>query len=147
MPAFPSLFAVFWRSSGKSALIDRSGARTYNPRCFSGDLFSHPTIREAPDALPEWHLLIRDVLVPLLVVEYERFRFVEPHSSTRISLNTGISCSQANSMFLAGTAPVRLDVGVLDRLPGFLKPQLVCFEFSASAYKLTSRERNFLWHK
>lgn len=99
-----------------------------DPRCFSGDLFSHPAIREAPDVLPEWRMFMRDLLVPLLVVDYQRYRFVEPHSGTRISLDTDIRCPRANSTYLAGTAPVHLAAGVLevkgalDRLPDFLKP-------------------------
>jgi VTC domain-containing protein len=101
---------------------------TLDPRCFHGDLFFHPTIREVPDTLPEWRLLVRGVLVPLLVVDYARFRFIEPHSGARISLDTGISCSRVNSAYLAGTAPAPLEVGVLevkgslDSLPRCLRP-------------------------
>jgi len=102
---------------------------TLDPRSLQGDIFSQRAIREMPDASPELRLLIRGgVLVPLLVVEYERHRFIDPGSGTRVSLDTGIRCSQANSAYLCGTAPVSLDVGVLevkgtlDVLPHCLTP-------------------------
>jgi VTC domain-containing protein len=99
-----------------------------DPSCLSGDLFSHRTILEAPDVLPEWRLLARGILVPLLTVEYERFRFIEPRSGARIALDRRIGCSRANAAYLAGAVPISLASGVLevkgasDTLPEFLRP-------------------------
>jgi hypothetical protein len=101
---------------------------TVDVQSLTGDLFSQPRILEAPDALPEWHLLVRGILVPLLLVEYERFRFVDPYTGARISLDSGISCARANAAYLAGAVPVRLSSGVLeiksarDTLPQRLQP-------------------------
>jgi hypothetical protein len=97
-------------------------------RFLSGDLFSQPAILEAPNGMPEARATGRGLLVPVLIVHYERFRFIDPHSGSRIALDTGIVCSRSNSAYLAGVAPVVLgsDVlevkGVLDALPGCLLP-------------------------
>jgi hypothetical protein len=97
-------------------------------RFLNGDLFSYPAILEAPNGMPEARATGRGLLVPILVVHYERFRFTDPHSGSRISLDTGIVCSRSNSAYLAGAAPVVLgsDVlevkGVLDALPDCLLP-------------------------
>ena len=101
---------------------------TVDTRCLSGDLFSDRTIREAPDILPEWRLLVRGTLVPLLTVEYERFRFIEPRSGARVALDRRIRCSRANSLYLAGTPPIELACAVLEvkssngMLPDCLRP-------------------------
>jgi VTC domain len=97
-------------------------------RFLTGDLFSHPAILEAPNSVPEARAAGRGLLVPVLIVHYERFRFIDPRSGSRISLDTGIVCSRANSAYLAGAGPVALrsDVlevkGGLDALPGSLLP-------------------------
>lgn len=114
----------------------KSGARRYKrrqqlalePRCLSGDVFSHGAILAAPEALPELRLAARGILVPILIVEYERFRFVDTQSGSRIALDIGIGCSRANPAYLTGAAPVHLASGVLevksalDNLPGCLRP-------------------------
>jgi VTC domain-containing protein len=103
-------------------------ALNLDPQSLSGDLFSDPALRGLPEAIPEWRLLVRGALVPLLVIEYERFRFVEPHSRTRVSVDTGIVCRRANSAYLAAPLPIRMEVGVLevkgpqDTLPRSLRP-------------------------
>lgn len=97
-------------------------------RFLSGDLFSHPVILEAPNGMPEARALGRGILVPVLIVQYERFRFIDPGSGSRIALDTGIACSQTNSAYLTGAPPVTLgcDVlevkGVLYALPDCLRP-------------------------
>ena len=99
-----------------------------HPSCLSGDLFSHPAILASPEAAPELHVIAPGLLVPLLVVEYERFRFIDPHSGSRIALDTRITCSRANSGYLTPRAPVTLAAGVLevkgalDSLPDCLRP-------------------------
>ena len=112
------------------------GVRRYKRRqpvtletgCLSGDLFSHPAILAMPELMPRLILLARGLLVPLLVVEYERFRFIDPRTGSRIALDNRITCSRANSAYLSGTAPVTLPVGVVevkgsrDTLPECLRP-------------------------
>lgn len=114
----------------------KSGARRYKsrqhltlePRCLTGDIFSQREIMAAPEALPEVRPAARGVLVPILIVEYERYRFIEPRSGARIALDVGIHCSRANPAYLTGAPPVHLSTGVLevkgalDALPGCLRP-------------------------
>jgi hypothetical protein len=101
---------------------------TFETRFLVGDLFSYPAILEAPNGVPEARATGRGLLVPILVVQYERFRFIDPCTGSRIALDTGIVCSRSNSAYLAGAAPVALgsDVlevkGVLDALPACLLP-------------------------
>lgn len=112
------------------------GARRYKrrqpvalaPALLQGDLFSRRAILDMPEHMPRLILLARGILVPLLVVEYERFRFIDTRTGSRIALDSGISCSRVNSAHLPGTAPVALPVGVvevkgaLDTLPDCLTP-------------------------
>jgi len=101
---------------------------TLDVRSLTGDLFSHPAILSVPDALPECRILARGALVPLLAVEYERFRFFDPHTSARIALDTRIGCARANPAYLFGPVPVELNSGVLevksalDAFPQRLRP-------------------------
>jgi hypothetical protein len=98
------------------------------PEDLAGDLFSRKVILEGPYGMPELRLFVRGILVPVLIVEYERFRFIEPDSGSRISLDTHIACTRSNPAYLAGAAPVTLASGVLevkgviDRLPDALRP-------------------------
>lgn len=97
------------------------------PSTLIGDLFCRPALWSAPERMPELVLLARGPLVPVLIVEYERCRFIDPQSGSRIALDTRITCSRANSVYLAG-APVMLAAGVLevkgslDSLPECLRP-------------------------
>jgi VTC domain len=94
----------------------------------SGDLFSHPAILEAPNGMPEARATGRGLLVPVVIVQYERFRFVDPRSGSRISLDTGVLCPAANAAYIVDAAPVVLETdvlevkGVLDGLPDCLLP-------------------------
>jgi len=112
------------------------GVRRYKRRqslsleagCLKGDLFTHPTIRAVPESMPRLILLAHGILVPVLIVAYERFRFIDPGTGSRIALDSGITCSQANSAYLSGMTPVTLPMGVvevkgtLDILPDGLRP-------------------------
>src|SRR5918996_741170 len=87
--------------------------QTLEPGCLTGDIFSQPAILEAPYELAELHVFARNVLVPILLVEYERFRFIDPVSGSRISLDSRITCSRANSAYLAD-APLAWATDVLE---------------------------------
>ena len=55
------------------------------------------------------------VLIPLLIVRYNRYRFVDPQSSSRISIDVDISCPQVNPLYFpTGRSLNPLDVGVLE---------------------------------
>jgi len=107
--------------------LKRRRELTLDPASLNGDVFSHPAFLAAPDAMPESRLLARGILMPLLVVEYERFRFIDPLSGSRIALDSGIVCSRANPAYLAA-APAAIAAGVLevkgglDTLPACLAP-------------------------
>ncbi|MGH7828210.1 MAG: VTC domain-containing protein [Candidatus Binatia bacterium] len=105
----------------------RKGVALY-PNCLGGDLFSNESILEVPALLPELNYFVRGILVPLLVVQYDRYRFVDPQSGCRISLDTGIGCPRANPAYISATTPLELASGVvevkgsLETLPDFLLP-------------------------
>ena len=67
-------------------------------------------------------------LMPVAVIRYDRLRFVEHASASRIALDTNIRCERMNPMLLCGQPPVHLSAGVLevkgpgDTLPQSLRP-------------------------
>ena len=75
-------------------------------------LFADQSVRDAPAIADE--SLQGHPLVPLIVVQYERFRFIEPLTGCRIALDTAIRCPTANPAIFTGLHPVRLPVGVLE---------------------------------
>jgi hypothetical protein len=68
------------------------------------------------------------ILVPVLLIQYERYRFIDPQSGSRISLDTNICCKNANAEYISGEPPIFFGVGVLEvkgkyrEMPGFLAP-------------------------
>lgn len=67
-------------------------------------------------------------LLPVMMVRYERHRFVEPISRARVSLDFRIEAPRANRALLGQGGPVRLDVSVVEvkgageELPRALRP-------------------------
>jgi hypothetical protein len=53
-------------------------------------------------------------LVPILIVQYERTRFLEPSTGARIAVDVDIQCPAVNTMFVRAHPPVFLDVCVLE---------------------------------
>jgi hypothetical protein len=96
--------------------------------CLVGELFSDPVIASLPARFPEVQSVVRGILLPVLVVEYQRHRFIDPQTGCRVSLDTSIACRRANAALLPAAAPVALDCGVLevkgkrDSLPDSLRP-------------------------
>lgn len=99
-----------------------------HPSCLDGDLFLNESVTEVPALLPELNYFVRGILVPILVVQYERYRFVDPRSGSRIAVDTGIACRRANPAYVPATTPLELGSGVvevkgrLDTLPDCLLP-------------------------
>jgi len=93
-----------------------------------GDVFSETAIADLPAVLPELKYWVRGPLVPVLIVEYERYRFIDPESGARVALDTGVACRRANAAYLSPNFPMRLHCGVLEvkgaleTLPGRLAP-------------------------
>jgi hypothetical protein len=90
--------------------------------------FEDPEIAALPARFAELHCMMRAPLVPALIIEYERYRFVDAKSGARISLDTDIRCRRVNPAVLPGSGPVELGCGVLeikgrgDTLPDSLLP-------------------------
>jgi hypothetical protein len=109
------------------ALRTKLRARVEFPRrVLNHSLFTDAAVRDAPVlADPSFQ---GQPLVPLVQVQYERRRFIDPITGARVALDTGIRCLKANPAFLPQTGPVLLSVGVLEtkgvdrRLPSTLAP-------------------------
>lgn len=54
------------------------------------------------------------ILVPILMIQYRRRRFLDVESDSGMSVDSQICCTRANEAFLQGLLPVHLDVGVLE---------------------------------
>jgi hypothetical protein len=96
--------------------------------CLAGNIFEDDAIASLPGQLPELRSLFRLPLMPMLVVEYQRYRFIDPQTGARVSLDTNIGCRRANASHLPVATPVELGCGVLevkgkgDKLPESLRP-------------------------
>ena len=55
-----------------------------------------------------------DMLFPMIVVRYDRFRFVEPRSGAQIAVDTHIHFTGINPRFFPGSGPRVLRHGVLE---------------------------------
>ena len=68
------------------------------------------------------------MLVPVLLVQYRRHRYVDPDSQAGIAVDAEIRCTRANQTFIHGMPPVHFDVAVLETkrmnrgIPGVLNP-------------------------
>ena len=82
------------------------------PHVLRDRLFTDPAILDAP-GMADPSLRAR-ALVPLLVVQYQRSRFVDPITGARVALDTEICVRQANPQFLPHVHPVMLPLGVLE---------------------------------
>ena len=77
-------------------------------------LFSADEILRLPSLAYGLKYFPQGFLVPILLIEYERYRYVDPLSSSRIALDTNICCIHANSEYISGIPPIYLNVGVLE---------------------------------
>jgi hypothetical protein len=90
--------------------------------------FEDREIAALPARFAELHCMMRAPLVPALIIEYQRYRFVDAKSGARISLDVDIRCRRVNPALLPVSAPVELGCGVLeikgksDTLPDSLLP-------------------------
>jgi hypothetical protein len=105
--------------------------------CLSGDPFTDRRIATLPadyahaissQSLPRALRFPAGTLVPVVLIQYARRRFVDPQSGSRLAVDTDIRCTQANPALLHGLPPVLLETGVLEikgptrLLPGWLAP-------------------------
>ncbi|HWO40419.1 MAG TPA: VTC domain-containing protein [Candidatus Eisenbacteria bacterium] len=80
----------------------------------AGDVFTKSAIIDLPATLPELKYWVRGPLVPILIVEYERYRFVDFESGARVALDSRVACRRSNPAYLVPSFPVQLSCGVLE---------------------------------
>ena len=94
----------------------------------SDNLFDAAQIANLPGETGGFGCFNRGILVPMLVIEYQRCRYVDAESGARIALDFTIACHRANAAYIYGTVPVESAFGVLEvkskgnELPEFLQP-------------------------
>jgi hypothetical protein len=89
-------------------------AFSLNSRTLTDDPFSEEQIATAPLRIHELLYSPPGMLVPILLIQYKRYRFVDPQTGSRIALDSDIQCAHVNSRYIVGFPPVHLDVGVLE---------------------------------
>jgi hypothetical protein len=78
------------------------------------DPWSDEEIMDLPYRVFDMHYLPPGILLPMILIRYQRRRYVEVGGSCRIAADTAICCTQANERFLPALPPVHLWVGVLE---------------------------------
>jgi hypothetical protein len=78
------------------------------------DPFSDEDILNMPSRVFEMDYLPPGILVPVLLLQYNRYRYVDSRSSSRIAVDTDIRCTRANETFFPCVIPVYLGVAVLE---------------------------------
>ncbi|MGV7223723.1 MAG: VTC domain-containing protein [Nitrospinales bacterium] len=76
--------------------------------------FEDDEIISFPSMAYELEYFPQGLLVPTLLIQYERYRFIDPKSSSRIALDINICCKCANEKYVPGIPPIFLSVGVLE---------------------------------
>ena len=78
------------------------------------DPFSSREILDLPVRVLDLGYQEAGMLVPVLLIQYRRRRYLDAASGCGISLDGQIRCSSANERVVQGMPPVHLDVGVLE---------------------------------
>jgi hypothetical protein len=76
--------------------------------------FSSDRVLDLPARAVELGFHLSGIMVPVLIVRYERRRYLDIASGSTLVLDTGIRCTEVNEAVLRGLTPVHLDVGVLE---------------------------------
>ena len=90
--------------------------------------FSDHDVSSLPSRAYELQCFPPGVLVPILLIQYNRYRFVDSQGRSRIALDTDICCNRVNTAYFPLVPPVNLGMGVLEvkgnqtELPGSLNP-------------------------
>jgi VTC domain len=112
----------------------------------TGAPFHHPALDEVLELARPFGVPIPARLLPVLLIRYDRYRYVEPFSSSRISIDTNISAPRGYHRLVRDAAPVRLQHAVLEvkgtgtDLPRVLHPlvRLGARRGSSSKYAATA---------
>ena len=92
------------------------------------DPFTDQEISSLPSRTYELSCFPPGILVPILLIQYNRYRFMDSQSRSRIALDTDIRCNRVNAVYFPFLPPVNLGMGVLEikgnqtELPGSLNP-------------------------
>lgn len=87
-----------------------------------------PALTTIPHTLSTFGHSFDGAIVPMLVVQYERRRFVESSQGSRIAMDTDICCPAVNRHFVPAFPPAYLDMCVLEikgseqEAPDWLQP-------------------------
>lgn len=95
----------------------RSKRRYYidNPECHIGEFaLEHPYLRKVPSLFKQQGIFPEDRLLPVIMICYERYRFVDPSSGARISLDRNITVPKFNRRVLPLGRKVTLRSAVLE---------------------------------
>lgn len=79
-----------------------------------GDVFTEEKIETIPSRVHELSSIPSGFLVPTILIQYMRYRFLDPQTGSRVALDTDIECTHVNSRYVEGFPPVHLDQGVLE---------------------------------
>lgn len=92
------------------------------------DPFSDQEISNLPSRVYELSCFPPGNLVPVLLIQYNRYRFMDSDGRSRIALDTDICCTRVNATYFPFVPPVNLGMGVLEikgkqtELPNSLNP-------------------------
>ena len=90
------------------------------------DPFDDPQILGVPGRVLELDYIPPGILVPMLLIQYDRHRYVDPESGSRIAVDTNIRCAKSNPVYVPGLPPVHLGAGVLEvKGPGRELPRVL----------------------
>jgi hypothetical protein len=83
-------------------------------RVLAGYDLHDPSLAIVPSMLESMGLSFPGAFVPMLVVQYDRTRFVDPATNARLAVDINIRCPKVNQRFVPGIGPVFLDMGVFE---------------------------------
>jgi hypothetical protein len=92
------------------------------------DPFSDRDILNLPYRIHELRCFPPGILVPTLLIQYDRYRFIDSQGRSRVALDTDICCNRVNEVYFPLVPPVHLGMGVLEvkgnqnELPDSLNP-------------------------
>jgi hypothetical protein len=84
------------------------------PEVLHDDPFSSEQILDLPARAFELGFHLSGLMVPILMIQYRRQRYLDIAADSGIAVDTEILCTRAGDIILQGAAPVQLDVGVLE---------------------------------
>ncbi len=83
-------------------------------RVLVDDPFSNDQILDLPARVFDLEYQPSGMLVPVLIVQYRRHRYIDADSKSSIAVDAEIRCTRANETFVPGMPPVHFDAAVLE---------------------------------